>query len=492
SAVLAACGSSGSGGGGQSRADRIVVGMNQEPTSTNIVGEATAAIGSIFRDNVFEGVVRLDPEGNILPQLAKSWDLSSDHLQYTFHLVAGAKWHDGTPFTSGDVKYSWDRAMDPSATPPNPYGSYWKPVESITTPDDHTVVVKLKQYSWNFLFHMGFASAAIVQRSNIPQIASHPIGTGPYKFQNWVHGSNLTLTRNEDYWGAKAKIKTVQFNFITEPSSMSSALTAGQLSIIAQVTAPSAIASFKSNASFEVQQEAPSGKVIVAMNNKSPRLIDMRVRQAISAAIDRSAYVRGVASGYAVPIGSHAVPNKGEPYYIDLTHTNPYDLRKARQLLSAAGVSNLSLNLAVPTDLWYTSPVAQILVSALQQIGVTARVQSMQFAQWFSQVFGGPKSFDLTIIDHVEERDIFNYGDPTYYWHYDNAQVQSWLTEADATPGESERNAIYAKIQRAIADQAVNGFVMSFKALAVLSTSVQGFKVSGVSPSIYMPGVYTT
>ncbi|MBO0707707.1 MAG: hypothetical protein J2P44_05025 [Candidatus Dormibacteraeota bacterium] len=489
SAVLAACGSSGSGAGGQSTSEKVVVGMNQEPTSTNIVGQATAAIGAIFRDNVFEGLVRLDPDGNILPQLAKSWDLSNDNTQYTFHLVTNAKWHDGTPFTSADVKYSWERAMDPSATPPNPYGAYWAPVDTITTPDDHTVVVKLKQYSWNFLFHMTYASAAIVQEKNIPQIATNPIGTGPYKFQNWVHGSNLTLTRNDDYWGSRAKLKTVQFSFITEPSSMTSALTAGQISIIAQVTAPSTIASLRSNASFTVQEKAPSGKIIVAMNNASPRLTDMRVRQAISAAIDRSAYVKGVASGYAVPIGSHAVPNKGEPYYIDLTHTNPYDLQKARQLLSAAGVSNLTLNLAVPTDLWYASPCAQILVSALQQIGVTAQVQNMQFAQWLSQVFSGPQSYDLTIINHVEERDIFNYGNPKYYWHYDNAQVQSWLTEADGTPEASQRNAIYANVQKALADQAVNGFVMSPKSLAVLSNSVHGFQVSGISPSIYMPGV---
>jgi len=144
----------------------------------------------------------------------------------------------------------------------------------------------------------------------------------------------------------------------------------------------------------------------------------------------------------------------------------------------------------VPTDLWYTSPGAQILVSSLQQIGVSVQVQNMQFAQWLSQVFSGPQSYDLTIIDHVEERDIFNYGNPKYYWRYDNAQVQTWLTQADATPDETQRNALYANVQKALADQAVNGFVMSFKALAVLSKSVQGFQVSGISPSIYMPAVY--
>ncbi len=491
SAVLAACGSSGSGGGGQSSSGKIAIGMNQEPTSLDLLSQATASIGGILRDNVVEGLVRLDPQGNIVPALARSWELSSDNTQYTFHLAQGAKWHDGSPFSSADVKYSWERAMDPSATPPNAYGAYWAPVQSVNAPDDHTVVVKLNQYSWNFLFHMTYASAAIVQQKNIGQLATNPIGTGPYKFENWVHGSNLTLTRNEGYWGTKAKLKTVQFTFITEPSSMTSALTGGQISIIAQVTAPSTIASLKSNASFRVQEDAPAGKVIVAMNNASPKLTDVRVRQAISAAIDRSSWIKGVASGYAVPIGSHAVPNKTEPYYIDLTSENPYDLQKARQLLAAAGASNLSVNLAVPTDLWYTSPGAQILVSSLQQIGVQVQVQNMQFAQWIAQVFTGPQSYDLTIIDHVENRDIFNYGNPKYYWRYDNPQVQSWLTQADATPEASARNALYANVQKTLAAEAVNGFVMSFKTLAVISRSVSGFEVSGLSPSIYVPQVST-
>ncbi|MGH7912183.1 MAG: ABC transporter substrate-binding protein [Candidatus Dormibacteraceae bacterium] len=493
SAILAACGSSGSGtGGGQSTSSRIAIGMDQEPTSTDIVGDPTAAIGNIFRDNVFEGLVRLNSEGTIVPQLAKSWDISSDNTQYTFHLVQGVKWHDGSPFTSADVKYSWQRAMDPSTKPPNPYGAYWASVDTISAPDPHTVQVKLKQYSWNFLFHMTASSAVIVQQKNIPQIASKPIGTGPYKFDSWIHGSSLSLTRNDAYWGTRGKLKTVAFNFITEANSMGNALTAGQIAIIAQVTDPSSITTFQSNPSYVVQQGAPTGKIIVAMNNTSPKLSDVRVRQAISAAIDRSAWIKGVASGYAVPIGSHACPNKGEPYYIDLTKDNPYDLQKAKQLLAAAGQPNLTIGLAVPTDLWYASPGAQILVSALQQIGVTAQVQDMQFAQWLAQVFGGSQSYDLTIIDHVEERDIFNYGNPKYYWHYNNPQVATWLDQADATPQAGPRKALYANVQRTLAEQAANGFVMSLKTLAVLQKSVKGFGVSAISPSIYMPGVYTT
>jgi peptide/nickel transport system substrate-binding protein len=227
------------------------------------------------------------------------------------------------------------------------------------------------------------------------------------------------------------------------------------------------------------------------MNNAAGPLKDVRVRQAISAAIDRQAWVKGVESGFAVPIGSHACPNRGEPYYIDLTSMNPHNPQKARQLLAAAGQPNLTLRLATPTDLSYASRGATILISALHDVGVTVQAQSMQFAQWYAQVFSPPNNFDLTIIDHVEERDIFNYGNPNYYWHYDNPQVASWLTQADATPDAKQRKGIYAKVQRQIASDAVNGFVMSPVVLAVVSSNVRGFDVSGISPSIYMPDVHT-
>ncbi|MFZ0215830.1 MAG: ABC transporter substrate-binding protein [Candidatus Dormiibacterota bacterium] len=489
-ALLAACGGAGgSGSGGSTSKQKISLGIQQEPTSTDIVGDANASIGALLRDNVFEGLVRIDADGNVVPQLASSWDVSSDGTQYTFRLRPNAKWHDGSAFTAQDVKYSWQRAMDPSATPPNPYPEYWAPVQSIDVVDPTTVKVTLKQYSFNFLFHMTAAAASIVSQAAIGSIASRPVGTGPYKFGAWNRGSDLTLVRNDAYWGPKAKLRQVDFKFITDPNAMNNALTAGDIDVISQVNGPEQLTSFSSESQFKVLKGAPYGKLIVTMNNTSPVLKDVRVRQAISAVIDRAAWVKGVYSGYGVPIGSHAAPNKGEPYYIDLTSMNPHDPQKAKQLLSAAGQPNLSVRLAVLTDHTYASRGAQILISALKDVGVTAQVQDVQFAQWLAQVFGGPQDFDLTIIDHVEERDIFNYGNPKYYWHYDNPQVTSWLTQADATVAESERNGIYAKVQRQLATDAANGFVMSLNALAVASSSVKGYAIPGVSPSIFLRDV---
>src|SRR5262249_11380386 len=114
---------------------KAIISITQEPTSMDPTADATASIATILRDNLYEGLVRLDANGKLLGSLAKSWDLSPDGTVITFHLVSGAKWHDGTPFTAQDVKFSWERATDANTKPPNPHRDYWAPVKSIDAVD---------------------------------------------------------------------------------------------------------------------------------------------------------------------------------------------------------------------------------------------------------------------------------------------------------------------------------------------------------------------
>jgi peptide/nickel transport system substrate-binding protein len=131
-----------------------------------------------------------------------------------------------------------------------------------------------------------------------------------------------------------------------------------------------------------------------------------------------------------------------------------------------------------------------ILSSQLQAIGVTLNVQPMEFPRWLQQVFTGPQDYDLTIINHVEERDIGNYGNPKYYWHYNNQQVAQWLTQADAEPDATKRNALYAKIQQQLAEDAANLWICSPNQLAVLKTSFKNYQIPGISPSLYLGEAY--
>jgi peptide/nickel transport system substrate-binding protein len=474
----------------------ITVGVTQEPTTLDVTAQATAAIAEDLRDNVYEGLVRTDPTGKIVPQLAKSWDVSADGKTITFHLVT-AKFHDGSPFTADDVKFSYDRAHDPATVPANPHADYWAPVQSVDVVDEHTVKVTLKAYSDSFLFHMGSGSAAIVAKSTklatttppATNLATNPVGTGPFKFVSWNRGDSLTLTRNDDYWGPKPPLQKVVFKYITDPNAMNNALLAGDIDVVSGVTGPEQLGSFASNASFKVQEGKPTGKIMVAMNNAAGPTKDLRVRQAISYAIDRKAFIDGIEQGHAVPIGTHAVPNDSEPYYADLTGVYKQDKQKAKDLLAQAGYPNgLTLRISL-IPFAYARRGGDILASQLQDVGIKLEPQNVEFPLWLDQTFT-KHNYDLTIINHVEPRDIGNYANPKYYWGYANPQVGTLLAQADAEQDAKKRNDLYAQVERQITNDAVNAWLMSPNSLAVIRSNLHGYPQSRVGPSIYLGAAY--
>ncbi|MBV9132770.1 MAG: hypothetical protein JO318_08725, partial [Chloroflexi bacterium] len=454
-------------GGGSSK-PRAIIGIVQEPTSMDPTADATASIATTLRDNLFEGLVRLDGTGKVVGSLAKNWDVSPDGSTVTFHLVSGAKWHDGSPFSAQDVKFSWDRAGDANTDPVNPHRDYWAPVKSVDVVDDGTVKVTLNTYSDNWLFHMASGSACIVSQKSEANNKTNPIGTGPFKFGNWNHGASVTLARNDDYWGTKARLNEVEFRVFGDANALTNALRAGDIDAIGQVQDLAPVPQFQQDSNFQVLKGAASGKVMVSMNNASPALSDKRVRQALYAAIDRKAWIDGFYFGFAEPIGSHASPNDGEPYYADMTSVNAFDPAKARQLLEAAGQSGLKLRLAQISAFPYAVRLTDVLASQLSDIGVTLDVQPMEFPRWLQQVFSNTQDYDLTIINHVEERDIGNYANPKYYWHYDNPDVAALLKSADAEPDVTKRNGQYKQVLQTLADDAVNLWVAAPTNLAIL------------------------
>jgi peptide/nickel transport system substrate-binding protein len=344
---------------------------------------------------------------------------------------------------------------------------------------------------------MGQGSAAIVPKSThlattsppATNLATAPVGTGPFKFVSWNRGDSLTLARNDDYWGTKAPLQRVVFKYITDPNAMNNALLAGDIDVVSGVTGPEQLGSFANNASFKVLEGKPSGKILVAMNNASGPTKDVRVRQAISYAIDRKAFIDGIEQGHAVPIGSHAVPNDSESYYVDLTGVYKQDKQKAKQLLAQAGYPNgLTLRSSL-IPFAYARRGGEILASQLADVGITLQTQNVEFPLWLDQVFT-KHNYDLTIINHVEPRDIGNYGNPKYYWGYDNPKVATLLAQADAEQDAKKRNDLYAQVQRQITDDAVNAWLMSPNTLAVIKSNLHGYPQSRVAPSIYLGEAY--
>src|SRR5438067_3370303 len=469
---------------------KAIIGIIQEPTSMDPTADATASIAATLRDNLYEGLVRLDGSGKLVGSLANAWDVSPDGTSITFHLVSGAKWHDGTPLSAQDVKFAYDRAANGNTQPPNPHRDYWAPVKSVDVVDDATVKVSLNTYSDNWLFHMAAGSACIISSKSAASNATNPIGTGPFKFGSWNRGASLALTRNNDYWGNKAKLTDVEFRFFSDGNAANNALKAGDIDVLGQIGAPDQVAQSQQDPNFTVVKGAASGKVMISVNETSGPLADKRVRQGLYAAIDRKAYIDGYFAGLAVPIGSHASPNDGEPYYADMLSVNTFDPNKAKQLLTAAGQANLKLRLAQVSAVPYAVSITDILASQLQAVGVQLDVQPMEFPRWLQQVFLNAQDYDLTIINHVEERDIGNYANPKYYWHYDNADVTNWLKQADAEPDQTKRNALYKQIQQQLADDAANLWIAAPNNLGILKKGFQGYQVQGISPSLYLADAY--
>jgi peptide/nickel transport system substrate-binding protein len=131
-----------------------------------------------------------------------------------------------------------------------------------------------------------------------------------------------------------------------------------------------------------------------------------------------------------------------------------------------------------------------ILTSQLQAVGVQLDVQPMEFPRWLQQVFSNAQDYDLTIIDHVEERDIGNYGNPKYYWHYDNPDVVGWLKQADAEPDQTKRNTLYTQIQQQLADDAANLWIAAAYGLGILKKGFMGYQVQGITPSLFLGDAY--
>src|SRR5205823_2197115 len=294
-------------------------------------------------------------------------------------------------------------------------------MEQVTAPDAETIEIKLKYSEPNLPFLLGQATAAIVEPKSAPTDATQPVGTGPYTLGAWAKGSSLTLNKWPDYRNAAAiRLAKVTIRFISDPSAQVAALLSGDVDAFPRVAAARSLAQFKSDPRFNVLIGGSKAKTIVTINNKKKPLDDVRVRRAILAAIDRKAMIEGAADGLGTPIGSFYVP--GSLGYVDTTGINPYDPEKAKKLLAEAGVKTpLEFSLKLPPPP-YARQGGEILAAQLAKVGITAKIENVEWAQWLSQVFAGngPHNFDLTIVSHVEPFDLVKLTESDYYLGYNN------------------------------------------------------------------------
>ena len=458
----------------QSRKDSVVLGMVLEPPGLDPTSGAAAAIGEIVHYNVLEGLTKVAMDGAVTPLLAENWAAAPDGKTYTFRLRKGVKFSDGKPLDAAAVKFSFDRARAPGSTN-KAKKALWDLISSVNTPDPLTVILVLDKADALLPFRLGENTAVILHPDSAAQAATRPIGTGPFKVENWARGSAVTLLKSDSYRdAASVKLKKVVFRFIDDPAAQVAALLAGDVDAIPRFGALPALAQFRSDKRFTVEVGSTSGKGILAINNKRRPLSDLRVRRAIAMAIDRKAFIDGAEEGLGTPIGSHFAPT--DLGYIDLTASNPYDPAKARALLREAGIQTLNLTLTLPPPA-YARKGGEIIAAQLAKVGINAKIENVEWAQWLAGPFKG--DFDLTLINHVEPLDYATaYADPGYYFGYDSAVFRGLVAALGATADQKEKGKLWRDIQRLLAVDAVNAYIWNPAQVAVYRKGLRGLWTS--------------
>jgi peptide/nickel transport system substrate-binding protein len=438
----------------------------------------------VLYSNVFEGLTRFMSDGSVVAGLAESWEISEDGTTYTFALRDGVSFHDGTTMDAEDVKFTLDRARAEDSA--NAQKALFAGISEVIVIDPNTVEVKLSAADGNFLFNMAWGDAVIVAPESIETIKQTPIGTGPFKFDNWVQGDRIEISRNTSYWGDAPALEAATFKFISDPTAAFAAMMAQDIDAFAGFPAPENLPQFEADPRFQVLVGSTEGETILSTNNKLPPLDDVRVREAIAHAIDRQAIIDGAMFGLGTPIGTHFAPHN--PDYVDLTAQSNYDPEKSKALLAEAGYADgftTTLKLPPPS---YARRGGEIIASQLRAVGIETEITNLEWAQWLEEVFRG-KDFGLTIVSHTEPFDIGIYARPDYYFQYDNPTFQELMTTLGTTSDPAARSELLAQAQTMIADDYVNGYLFQLAFPTVADARITGLWQNAPTQATDLTGV---
>lgn len=438
-----------------------------EPTSLDIASTAGAALDQILLDNIYQGLLTRDENNKIRPSLATSYEASSDGLTYTFHLAKDATFHDGSQVTAADAVWSLQQVT--AAGSKNPDAAALASVKSVSASGDHTVVVKLKHRDTNFTWGLTERAGIVFKKgTDFSTLAGKENGTGPFELAGWKRGSSITFVRDDSYWGTKAKVAKVVLHYIKDDNAANNAQQTGQTDIETAAQAD-LLQPFSDTGKYTVLRGDTTDKFTLAFNNASGPTKDIRVRRAIRQAIDNAGLIKTL-GGAAKAVGG-PVPAT-DPGYEDLTAIDAYDPTSAKKLLKQAGYgSGLKLTVQIPNI--YPPTIGDYLISDLKQVGIQLTVKQVEFQTWLNAVFT-KHDYQLSLVDHAEARDLYNFANPAYYFGYDNANVQKWYAAAGTATSDVQRDAYLKKAARQVSQDAAADWLFVNQTLTVVRSGVTG------------------
>ena len=441
-------------GAAHAAADVVRIGIQLEPASLDVTSTSAATASEITYANVFEGLTYIDGEGVVKPRLASGWVVSKDGKQVDFSLRKLVTYHDGKPLDARTAAFSLNRMLQLKGA--NAYLEWFDKIESVEAVGEFQLRIRLTDADSLLPYALALPGAVLVHPDSAANNATQPIGTGPYRIQAWERGKLVRLVRNDNWWREnKPTIREAVFLFMSTAAETENMLAEGRIDALSSVTRLTA--SFASRTDYVMGRRGVEGKLIVALNNGRAPLNDVRVRRALSHAIDRTKYLNIYGPLISViPIGAHFSP--GHPAYVNLVDRYPYDIAKAKALLAEAKVPpGTVLRLAVPpTD--YGRYGSVIVASQLEAIGLKVEIVLMDWPKWLDEVFK-KKNYDMSLIMHVEPMDLGIYARDGYYFNYNNAAYKKIWAKVRSADTSAALNQALAQAQRQMAEDAVNLFI---------------------------------
>ncbi|MDR2951811.1 MAG: ABC transporter substrate-binding protein [Treponema sp.] len=435
-------------------ASELRYGFTSEPATLDPLSPANTADGRSILFNVFEGMVKPDTDGRMMPCAAASWTMEEGGLVYNFTLREGMRFHDGSILTSADVKFSLETAIaagfDSLAS-----------IEKINAPDQNQISVILKMPDPEFLPYL---SIGLVKAGNENR-EKNVIGTGPFFIESYTAQQNLVLKKFNGYWHKDLpRLDKVTIVFLADTEAALLALRGGGID---GVSVTGAQAAQLDRRRFDIFDSFSASVQLLALNNEQPPFDDIRVRKAINYCIDARGIIDAAFFGMGKPSPSPIIP--GLSIFYENNLGGPVDLEKARALLAEAGYGGkggkLALEISVPSNYTMHVDTAQVIVRQLSEIGIDATVRLVDWASWLSDVYRGRKyqatiiSLDSSVVSPRGFLSRYRSTSGSNFINFKNDDFDSVYNTVLAETDEKKRIALYKEAQRIIMENAASVYI---------------------------------
>ena len=408
---------------------------------------------------LYDDLLARDEHFNVQPALAERWEVP-DPLTYVFHLHRGARFHDGRPLTARDVKWTFDSVLQGRIVTTK--AAAYRFVDRVETPDDYTVIFRLKQPFAALLWNISDGAIGIVPYGSNREPSQHPVGSGPFRFVSAEQDKDVVIERNDDYWGPKAHVRRVRFIVVPDTTTRALELRKGSADIAINALTSDMVLTLQRDAKLEVLRAPGSVLSYMAMNCRDPILRDARVRQALAYAIDRGPMLQYLSRGFARPAAS-VLPPESWAYNPNVRRYD-HNPQRVRELLDQAGYpakNGVRFHLTMKTSTEEsTRLMAAVLQQQLRDVGIVLDIRTFEFATFFSDVTKGLfQIYSLRWIGGNEDPDIFEYAfhSDKFPPHganrsfYSNPRLDALINRGRTESQEQARQHIYNEVQLILA-----------------------------------------